>query len=146
MSPVSWALEESPLDVSTVIGEVSQEDCGAVASFIGTVRVTAAVESNEDRAVIGLEYEAHPALAEESFASIAAEALDRWDLRAVSARHRIGRCELGAPTVVVACSAPHRGDALEACRYLIDELKARVPIFKKELYEDGTAWVGAETG
>ena len=146
MPEVSWSLEESPLDVSAAIAEVSREDCGAVASFVGTVRVTAAASGNESRRVIGLEYEAHAALSEGSFASIAAEACQQWDVRAIAARHRIGRCELGAPTVVVACSAPHREDALSACRYLIDELKARVPIFKKELYEDGTAWVGVEAG
>ena len=146
MPEVSWSLEESPLDVSAAIAKVSRDDCGAVASFIGTVRVTAAAPGNESRQVVGLEYEAHDVLSADSFASIAAEAGDRWDVRAIAARHRIGRCALGAPTVVVACSAPHREDALSACRYLIDELKARVPIFKKELYEDGTAWVGVETG
>ena len=146
MADVSWALEEAPLDVADVIGEVAREDCGAVASFVGTVRISAAAPGNEDRMVVGLEYEAHAPLAEEAFRSIAAEVLERWDVKAVAARHRTGRCDLGAPTVVVACSAPHRSDALEACTYLIDELKARVPIFKKELYEDGTAWVGVETG
>ena len=58
--------------------------------------------------------------------------------------HRVGRCSLGEPTVVIACSAPHRADALEACRWLIDELKESVPIWKKEIYEDGDAWVGDE--
>ena len=146
MKSISWSLEEGPLDVAGVLEEVAREDCGAVASFVGTVRVTAAAPGNESRTVIGLEYEAHAPMAKEAFGSIASEALERWDLKAISARHRTGRCELGAPTVVIACSAPHRADALEACRFLIDELKARVPIFKKELYEDGTAWVGAETG
>lgn len=146
MADVTWSLEEDPLDIPAALQEVSREDCGAVASFIGTVRVTAAAPGNEGRAVVGLEYEAHPALAEESFSSIAAEASEKWDIKAVAARHRIGRCGLGAPTVVVACSAPHRADALEACRFFIDELKARVPIFKKELYEDGTAWMGVEGG
>ena len=146
MPDITWSLEEAPLDITTVLQEVAREDCGAVASFVGTVRVTAAASGNETRTVVGLEYEAHAALANESFGSIAAEASEKWDVKAISARHRTGRCELGAPTVVVACSAPHRADALEACRFLIDGLKARVPIFKKELYEDGTAWVGVEAG
>lgn len=146
MAEISWALEASPLEVAELLAEVSSDECGATASFIGSVRITAAAPGNESRSVVALEYEAHPAMAEGSFHSIAEEACGRWDLRVVAARHRVGRCELGAPTVVVACSAPHREDALEACRFLIDELKARVPIFKKELYDDGTAWIGAEGG
>ena len=146
MKSVSWGLSSGPLDVATVLAEVHREECGGIASFVGTVRVTAAVTGNESRSVTGLEYEAHETIAEETFRAIATEAAERWDVRAISARHRVGRCELGAPTVAIACSAPHRADAMEACRFLIDELKTRVPIFKKELYDDGSAWVGAETG
>lgn len=146
MRNVSWALRTQPLDVASVLDEVQSEDCGAIASFVGTVRVSAAVPGNESRSVTGLEYEAHETIANEAFYAIAAEAMERWGVKAIAAQHRVGRCELGAPTVAIACSAPHRADALEACHYLIDELKARVPLFKKELYDDGSAWVGAETG
>lgn len=143
---VSWRLEAEPIDVTSVLDEVRRDDCGAVCSFSGTVRSSAAASGNESRVVVGLEYEAHPPLAEEAFSAIATEVFERWDVRAIAARHRVGRCELGEATVVIACSAPHRRDALEAIGYLIDELKERVPLFKKELYEDGTAWVGAEGG
>jgi molybdopterin synthase catalytic subunit len=74
------------------------------------------------------------------------EAADKWDLRHVLAEHRTGSCELGEPTVVVACSSAHRGDALDACHWIIDELKATVPIWKREIYADGSDWVGTEAG
>ena len=143
---VSWGLEDDQLDAGSILELVQRDDCGAVASFIGTVRSSAAATGNGSRSVVGLEYEAHPAMAEEAFLGIAREVMERWDVRSIAARHRVGRCELGAPTVVIACAAPHRADALDAIRLLIDELKKRVPLFKKELYEDGTAWVGAEGG
>jgi molybdopterin synthase catalytic subunit len=143
---VSWALCSDPLDVTEVLAEVARPDCGAVASFVGTVRDSAAAPGHASDNVVALEYEAHPEMASEAFAAIAAEAMTRWDVKSIAARHRTGRCELGAPTVALACSAPHRADALAACHFLIDELKARVPIFKKEVYSDGSAWVGAEHG
>ena len=69
----------------------------------------------------------------------------RWDIQRAVVVHRIGRCELGDATVVVACSAPHRADALDACHWLIDEIKATVPIWKKEFFREGSVWVGAAT-
>ncbi len=133
-----------PLDVSGLIASAGDPRSGAVASFVGTVRETAAVDANRNKAVLGLEYEAHPQLAPERLDEIAREARRRWALVRVTACHRTGRCALGEPTVVVATSAAHRDSALTACRWIIDEIKRSVPIWKKEIYRDGSSWVGME--
>ena len=91
-----------------------------------------------------LDYEAHPTLAHERLQSIAREAAERWGLDRVVAVHRTGACEIGEPTVVVACGAAHRAEALDACRWMIDTIKTTVPIWKREVYADGSAWIGAE--
>jgi molybdopterin synthase catalytic subunit len=139
-------LTDEPLDVAGALSTAADVECGGIAAFVGTVRASAAVVSNRDRSVIRLEYEAHPTLASERMQSLSNEASEKWDLHHVVARHRTGACELGEPTVVVVCSSPHRADALEACRWIIDELKATVPIWKREVYADGSDWVGAESG
>ena len=132
----------SPLDVAALISEASAPSCGAVASFVGTVRSSASVGGNEDQPVTRLEYDAHPELAPTTIADIASRAAEKWALERVVAVHRTGTCDLGEPTVVIACGAAHRGDALDACRWIIDEVKASVPIWKKEIYADGSSWVG----
>jgi molybdopterin synthase catalytic subunit len=115
-----------------------------VAVFVGTVRESAAVADNSGKPVTRLDYEAHPELAPRRMEEICSQAAAKWELNDVIAVHRTGVCELGEPTVVVVCGAAHRGDALEACRYVIEEIKATVPIWKKEVYADGSSWVGAE--
>ena len=144
MARIRTELTNEPLDTAAAAAEVTSDDCGAVATFIGTVRDSASVPDRATDRVLRLEYEAHPTLAAERLEAIAREAAERWGLAAVVAIHRTGVCELGEPTVVVACSAPHRREALEACHWTIDELKRSVPIWKREVYADGTSWVGAE--
>jgi molybdopterin synthase catalytic subunit len=144
MAHVHTAISEGPLDVNAAIAEASGPECGGIGVFVGTVRESAAVAGHESKAVVALDYEAHPALAPQRLGAIAEAAATRWSLPRVVAWHRTGHCDLGEPTVVVACGAPHRGYALEACRWLIDELKATVPIWKREIYSDGSSWVGAE--
>jgi len=141
---VDTAITPDPLDIGAALGSVSDPDCGGIGIFVGTVRSSAAVGGNTDKPVTMLEYEAHPTMAEARLLAIAEEAARKWDLRHVFAHHRSGVCRLGEPTVVVACSAPHRADALEACRWIIDEIKSTVPIWKREVYADGSAWVGPE--
>lgn len=137
---------DAPLDVAELIQSVTDPEAGALASFIGTVRVTAADGANSKRRVVGLEYEAHPDLAPPKLEEIARAAVDRWELIGVVAVHRAGTCQLGDPTVLVACSAPHREAALTACRWIIDEIKRSVPIWKKEIFDDdGSAWVGMKS-
>jgi molybdopterin synthase catalytic subunit len=135
------AISGSALDVAGAIASVADETTGATAAFVGTVRAEAAAPGNRDKPVTKLEYEAHTTLAEEKMREIAASAQQRWKLARVTAIHRTGTCELGDPTVVIACSAPHRSEALEACHWIIDEIKQSVPIWKREVYSDGSAWV-----
>ncbi len=144
MAEIRTRINHQALDVTGAIAEVSSHDCGGIAVFVGMVRDSAAVATNAAKPVLRLSYEAHPELAETQLRRIAEEAAAKWDLRRVVAEHRTGVCELGEATVVIACSAPHRGDALEACRYMIDTIKATVPIWKAEVYADGSSWVGAE--
>lgn len=141
MAHVRTEITEQPLDVGALIAEVSDPTCGGLGVFVGTVRRSAA--SGGESEVEALEYEAHPDLAAAALDDIARRASERWGLERAVALHRTGRCSLGEPTVVVACAAPHRAEALDACRWIIDTIKTEVPIWKKELYADGSAWVGA---
>lgn len=146
MPSFKTSISPEPLDVPSAIADASAPSCGAVASFVGTVRESASVPSNADQSVTMLEYEAHPTLAPARLDEVVHEAAAKWNLERVVAIHRVGACELGEPTVVIACGSAHRADALEACHWLIDEIKATVPIWKKEIYADGSSWVGAEHG
>ena len=116
--------------------EVAGADCGAVVSFVGTVRAT-----NHGKRVVRLEYEAYPEMALRIFEQIAAQAREKWAAR-VAIHHRTGALEPGEISVVIAAAAPHRGDAFEACRQAIEALKKDAPIWKRELYPDGSSWVG----
>jgi molybdopterin synthase catalytic subunit len=135
------ALSDEPLDVEAALKFASAPDCGGIGLFVGVVRLEGA--EGADSPVVQLEYEAHLELAEEKLAEIARAASAKWDVRRVWTLHRTGTCKLGEPTVIVATGAPHRAEALEACRWIIDSIKAEVPIWKREIYEDGSAWVGA---
>jgi molybdopterin synthase catalytic subunit len=136
-------LSDEPIDVPTVISKITGPEVGGVGIFVGTVRATSSETDNAERTVTSLEYEAHPTLAAERLRGIVNEARSKWGLLDAAVVHRTGRCTLGEVTVVVACSAAHRAAALEACRWIIDTVKTEVPIFKREVYEDGSAWVGA---
>ena len=138
--PVSggaFRLVEGAVDLSAVISAVEDERAGAIATFQGTVR-----RQSRGREVIALEYEAYSGMAEKVMSEIAEGVKERYDLCEVAIAHRVGRCEVGEVSVAIAVSAPHRHDALAACRDVIDELKERVPLWKKELYEGGEEWIG----
>jgi molybdopterin synthase catalytic subunit/molybdopterin converting factor small subunit len=138
--PVSggaFRLVEGPIDLGAVIAEVADERAGAIATFEGTVR-----RQSRGRTVVALEYEAYSGMAEKVMAEIANSVKSRYELCEVAVTHRVGRCEIGEVSVAIAVSAPHRQDALAACRDVIDELKERVPLWKKELYEGGEEWIG----
>jgi len=113
-------------------------ESGAVVVFEGVVRAT-----SEGRAVRHLEYEAYEPMALEQMRRIVAEARDGWPLGGVYLHHRLGHLEIGEVSVVAVASSPHRVEAFAACRHLIERLKADVPIWKKEMFEDGSEWVGA---
>jgi molybdopterin synthase catalytic subunit/molybdopterin converting factor small subunit len=138
--PVSggaFRLTRGPINLTSVVVEVVDERAGGIATFLGTVRA-----QSRGREVIALEYEAYEEMAEAVLAEIAAEAQSRYDLCKVAIAHRLGRVEVGETSVAIAVSAPHRQDALEACKDVIDTLKERVPLWKKELYEGGEEWIG----
>jgi molybdopterin synthase catalytic subunit/molybdopterin converting factor small subunit len=138
--PVSggaFRLTEDPIDLAAVVAEVEDERAGAVATFVGTVRA-----QSRGRQVVRLEYEAYEGMAEKVMGELAAQLEERYDLCAVAITHRIGVCEIGEASVVIAVSAPHRQDALCACKDAIDTLKETVPLWKKEIYEGGEEWIG----
>lgn len=135
-------ISAEPIDVAGAIAAVTDDDVGGIGVFVGTVRAIAAERAGAE--VVRLDYEAHPTLALNRLNGIVAEATQRFSLEKMVAIHRTGVCELGAVTVVVACAAQHRAEALDACRWAIDTIKSTVPIWKKEVYADGHAWVGAE--
>ena len=126
-----------PLSLEAVVGEVTDESAGAVATFLGTVR-----RESRGRTVLYLEYEAYAEMAEDVMAQLAAELEQRYELWAVAIHHRVGRVEIGEASVAIAVSAPHRQDALAACKDAIDTLKETVPLWKKEVYEGGEEWIG----
>jgi molybdopterin synthase catalytic subunit/molybdopterin converting factor small subunit len=138
--PVSgggFRLTDGPLDASEVVREVADESAGGIATFVGTVR-----NHSRGRAVHYLEYEAYGGMAEKVMAQLAADLKTRYDLCEVAILHRVGRVEIGEPSVAIAVSAPHRADALAACKDAIDKLKETVPLWKKEVYEGGEEWLG----
>lgn len=126
-----------PLDVAAALAEVEDDEAGAIASFVGTVR-----RRSRGRDVVQLEYEAFEEMAEPMLERLAAELTARHGLCAVAIHHRVGRVEIGEASVVIAVSAPHRAAALDACREAIDTLKETIPLWKKEIYADGEEWIG----
>lgn len=138
--PVSggdFRLSEAPLDLEAVVAQVRDDEAGAVATFVGTTR-----RHSRGRDVLYLEYEAYEGMAEQAMADLAGALERRYDLCKVAIHHRVGRVQIGDLSVVIAVSAPHRGDALAACKDAIDELKVSVPLWKKEVYVGGEEWIG----
>lgn len=132
-------ITRDPLDdtaVNTLVQAISHPEVGGIVTFQGVVRNHA-----RGKRVRYLEYDAYPEMAEQQMAAIAAEVERRWQTDHIALVHRIGRLEIGECSVVVAVACPHRAEAFDACRYAIDTLKANVPIWKKEVAEDGEEWV-----
>lgn len=130
---------EDPIDVQAVADSVAAAGAGAVVTFVGTVR-----DSARGRSVQYLEYEAYPAAAERMLAQIGDEVRDRWGIERIAITHRMGRLSVGEASVAIAVASPHRAEAFDACRHAIDRIKEIVPIWKKEFYADGEAWIGSE--
>ena len=129
-------LTRSPIQVEELVNLVVAPERGGVATFLGLVR-----DHHQGRAVIGLSYSAYEPMAETTCLEIVAEAEARWPVR-VAVRHRLGNLAIGDVAVAIAVGGDHRDEAFAACRYVIEELKRRVPIWKRESYADGTeAWV-----
>ena len=120
-----------------IIDRVRKKSHGAVVTFIGTVR-----DNSEGKRVLYLEYEAYREMAMKKLKEISAEIQNRWGINDVDIVHRIGRIEVGDAAVVIVVGSAHRLEAFQACQYAIDRTKEIVPIWKKEFYEDGSAWTG----
>jgi molybdopterin synthase catalytic subunit len=130
-------ITQSPIDHAAITDQVRSNQAGAVCSFLGTVR-----EMTGDRRTVALDYEAYPEMALKTMADLEREARSRWPILDLALVHRVGHLDLGEISVVVAVSCPHRHQAFDACRWLIDTLKESVPIWKKEVWADGSEeWV-----
>jgi molybdopterin synthase catalytic subunit len=131
-------ITEKPIDVLKVIEKASSLNAGAVDVFIGTIRNKA-----HGKNVRWLEYEAYESMAVAEIRKIIDQAVHQWNISGWAISHRVGTLQLGEVAVVVAVSTPHRKESFEACQYIIDNLKANVPIWKKEFFEGGEEWVDA---
>ena len=136
------AVVERPLNLAALVDEVSQPGAGAIATFIGVVR-----DANDGRAVTGIDYSAYRPMAASELESIVTVATGKVDGLQVAVEHRVGTLEVGDASVIIAASHAHRAEALAAVQFVIEELKRRVPIWKREHYADGTReWVHAAAG
>ncbi|PTM53261.1 molybdopterin converting factor subunit 1 [Desmospora activa] len=135
-----FTITEEPLSADRLIALVSNPRAGAVLTFAGTVR-----EFTADRRTIHLEYEAYGPMATQKMKAIAAEIHQRWPDVRVAMTHRVGKLEPEEISVLIAVASPHRPESFAAGRYAIERLKQTVPIWKKEIWEDGTQWLGPQT-
>jgi molybdopterin synthase catalytic subunit len=129
-------LVEAPIDVQELLRQVGDPACGGVAMFLGVVR-----EPNLGHRTLHIDYHAYPEMAVRVMEEIGAEAQARWEVGRIALVHRTGRLSVGEISVAIVVAAAHRQAALEACAYLIEALKARVPIWKKETFEGGQVWI-----
>ena len=147
LPPVSGGLADGsvvrivrePIDAKSVMAQLKRPQDGATVVFDGIVR-----DNTRGRPTLYLEYEAYEAMALKQIESLAAEARERFAVRAASIVHRLGRLEIGETSVLVVVASAHRGAAFDACRWIIDTLKKTVPIWKKEYFEDGAVWADGE--
>src|SRR5688572_490148 len=130
-------LTRDVIDYHALTEQVRRDNCGAVVTFLGTVR-----DLTDGKVTVALDYEADPGMAEKKMAEIEADTRQRWPVGEMILEHRLGHLEVGEVSVAVAVSCPHRGQAFDACRHAIDRLKELVPIWKKENWAGGaTEWV-----
>jgi molybdopterin synthase catalytic subunit len=131
-------LTENKIDTNYLLDFVQDEGAGAIDVFIGTVR-----NKTSDKKVLRLEYEAYDKMAIKEIQEIVNQATKQWNILKYAVAHRKGVLQIGEAAVVIAVATPHRQAAFEACKFIIDTIKERVPIWKKEVYEDGEVWVAA---
>ena len=130
-------LTRTPILVDQLLAEVSSPELGGTCAFLGTVR-----NGPEEHGVAAIEYSAYDEMVDAELGRIVSEARERWPRARASVRHRIGKIPAGEASIAIVVAAPHRAQAFEACRYVIEEIKRRVPVWKKEVRLDGTAvWV-----
>jgi molybdopterin synthase catalytic subunit len=132
-------ITREPLDGAAIRAleeAISSPGAGGIVTFAGVVR-----DNARGKRVLSLEYDAYPEMAQAQMVEIATEVAQRWPESHLAMVHRVGPLAIGEASVVIVAACPHRAEAFDACRYAIDALKARVPIWKKEFYEDGEEWV-----
>lgn len=133
---IQVVIQQEPIDLARVTAEAGTDLDGAVVVFIGRARNNA-----NGRTVERLEYEVYDGMAHRELRKAADDASARWSLNSCTVVHRYGPVSIGEASIVIAASAPHRGEAFEAVRYIIDTVKEKVPIWKKEYYSDGSSWI-----
>ena len=131
-----FVVTADPLDPRPLVESVRRDEAGAIALFFGVVR-----NENLRRRVLYLEYDAYPAMAIKKMKEVAEEVCAKFPVAEVGAMHRTGRLEIGETSLLVAVSSGHRAEAFEACHYAVDRIKQIVPVWKKEVWEDGSAWI-----
>jgi molybdopterin synthase catalytic subunit len=133
------SLTDEPLLAADAVSFVAARAAGGITVFLGTTR---SERHSDGRELIALDYEAYPDMATAQLCDLAARARGRWPVLRLAVLHRTGRVPVGEPSVLIAVSTPHRAEAFEACRWLIDTLKAEAAIWKKEIWSDGSgSWV-----
>ena len=133
-------ITHKPLDPQPATASVRRDSNGAVVTFLGTTRRT-----SMDKTVLYLEYEGYVPMALKKLREIADEVAQKWPIQDISIVHRIGRLEIEDISLVVAIASPHRKEAFQACGFVVDRIKETVPIWKKEVFEDGQVWVGCQS-
>lgn len=131
-------ISDEPLNIQSCIDWVMSPQSGGIDVFIGTVR-----NATKGKTVLQLEFEAYEPMAIKEMEKIAAQTFEKWAVQKLLIHHRVGVLAVGEVPVIIAVSAAHRDAAFEACQYVIDTLKQTVPIWKKEIFEDGEVWVAA---
>lgn len=139
--PARFEVTEEPLSSDEIASRVTNPYSGATLVFVGTVR-----EWTKGKRTTYLHYEAYPEMAVAQMQVIGREIEERWPGAQVAIVHRVGKLEVTEPSVIIAVATPHRADAFDACRHAIERLKQIVPIWKKEIWEDGEEWVGSQLG
>ena len=131
-------ISPDPLEVDQLMNLVSDPSCGAIDIFVGTVR-----DQTKGKKVVRLEFEAYEKMALSEMAKLSDQASEKWPVQKMAIHHRVGNLVIGDIAVIIAVSTPHRNASFDACKYVIDTLKQTVPIWKKEIFEDGEIWVAA---
>jgi molybdopterin synthase catalytic subunit len=142
-NPADWLdLLESPLEVEDAVAFVASPNAGGIDIFLGTTR---SETSADGRKLVALDYQAYDSMVRRQFVELSQQSRRQWPITRLVILHRTGRVLVGQPSVLIAVSTPHRAQAFEACRWIIDQLKKEVTIWKQEVWEDGTAtWVHVE--
>jgi len=143
--PVDICLQRAPLDTAAAVARVTCPEAGGIALFLGITRAqngppSPDAGSADPGPLLALDYQAYVEMAHTQIRRLAAVAVARWPIWRIVVWHRLGEVKVGEPSVIIAVSCPHRGEAFDACEFLIDELKKIAPIWKREIYEHGSRW------